>query len=433
MSSVISRSISVITPLFLAVFLLTGSAYGSGFGVFTQGASALGQADAVVAHLDGPSAIFFNPALINDLKGTQVEVGTTAIVADLEFKSDSTGKTEEAESNVHLPSTFYLTHQINDQLSAGLGVFFPFGLGTEWDDDWEGRHLATKSEVISYNINPVVSYRVTPKVSVAAGVNVLWLDAELERKVLINPALPEPDINQKFSGDGHGFGYNLGLAVKITDQMSFGASYRSKVEVDIEDGEAEFGFPASTLAASPGIDLLFPKTKGEATLDLPAVAMAGFSLKPNDRLTLGTTVRWEQWSVFEELRIDLAQEIGPPGQSTDVSVTARDWHDTWAFSLGGKYRLNDAVTLLGGYLFAKDAVPDRTFDPAIPDSDSHLFTIGTELDFNELKVAVAYGYQLQVNRDKNPNVQDAALGFEEANGTYEKALHLAGVSLTYAF
>ena len=44
-------------------FCTISNAYGSGFAIYTQGASALGQADAVIAHADDPSAIFFNSKL----------------------------------------------------------------------------------------------------------------------------------------------------------------------------------------------------------------------------------------------------------------------------------------------------------------------------------------------------------------------------------
>src|SRR5512133_1273185 len=156
-------------------------AYGSGFGVFTQGASALGQADAVVAHNDGPSAIFFNPALLNRLAGTQIEVGTTLLFPSRDFKSSTTGTTASTEDTLYYPSTFYVSHAFNDKISAGLGIFNPFGLGTEWNGNWEGRYLATKSTIETYNFNPVVSYRITPALSFAAGLDVIYLDASLEQ------------------------------------------------------------------------------------------------------------------------------------------------------------------------------------------------------------------------------------------------------------
>ena len=63
------------TALFIFVCLIIPvQAIASGYGVFTQGASGLGQANAVVAHTTGPSSAYFNPALLNDVPGPQVEV-----------------------------------------------------------------------------------------------------------------------------------------------------------------------------------------------------------------------------------------------------------------------------------------------------------------------------------------------------------------------
>ena len=85
------KEIAVFVFLFLVLCALQ-NAYGSGFAIYTQGASALGQADSVIAHTDSPSAVFFNPALINKLEGTHIESGTTLISPSREFKSDITGE-----------------------------------------------------------------------------------------------------------------------------------------------------------------------------------------------------------------------------------------------------------------------------------------------------------------------------------------------------
>ena len=69
----------------------------SGYGIFTQGASGLGQANAVVAHTTGPSSVYFNPALLNEVDGRQIEMGTTAVYADRELDLDS-GGTEDGDS-----------------------------------------------------------------------------------------------------------------------------------------------------------------------------------------------------------------------------------------------------------------------------------------------------------------------------------------------
>lgn len=412
--------------LVLAVFSFLGTSEGhaSGFGIFTQGADAFGQANATVAHSDGPSAVYFNPALLPSLAGTQLEVGTTAVLPKRKFKSDLDGSTEENEDTAYFPSTFYLTHQFNEQWSAGLAVFNPFGLGTVWDSDWEGRFIATKSRITTFNINPAVACQITPRLAIGVGLDILLLDAKLKNKIDLSP-YPLPEVDQKFTGDGEGIGFNVGLQLQITNALSFGAAYRSEVKIDV-DGKAEFN-------AHPAAADYFPDTDGETSLTLPAQFTAGLAYQVSPAWIIEAGVRWEQWSSFDELKLDLDQAVGAPPFATTSMTYPRDWDDTWAFNIGTKYRLNDRVALMAGYLYGDTPVPDSTFEPAIPDSDTHIFTVGSELTFDNFKVALAYGFQLQEDRDKNPNEYDDLVGSEVANGSYENYIHLAAISLSCAF
>jgi long-chain fatty acid transport protein len=386
--------------------------HGSGFGIFTQGASALGQADAVVAHADGPSAIFFNPALMNRLPGTEVEIGTTLIFPDRDYTAPD-GTTASTRTAVFTPSTFYLTHAFNDKFSAGLGVFNPFGLGTDWGSTWGGttpagglgRFLATKSELTTWNINPVAAYRVTPHLSVAAGLDIILLNATLENIAPPNALVPV-EFAQKFDGSGTGVGYNFGVYYEVNDKLSLGASYRSQVEIDVNGN--------LTVSVSP----LSPSANTQ--IKLPQQVFAGIAFRPVDRLTLETGMRWEDWSSFKQLQIVIAGQ--PP------VVSPRNWHGTIALNAGGKYRLTDTVSLMAGYLYGWNPVPDSTFEPAIPDSNTHLFCVGGEAQLKSFKVAVGYAYQLQYQRGKTTNLYGPL-----ANGTYNSDLQLLAISLGYRF
>lgn len=300
----------------LALALLTclgvSQSHASGFGIFTQGADSLGQANATVAHSDGPSAVYFNPALLTSLSGTQIEVGTTAVMPSRKFKSDLDGSRDKTEDKVYFPSTFYLSHQINERWSAGLAVFNPFGLGTVWDSDWEGRFIATKSRITTFNINPAVACQVTPKLAIGAGIDILLLDAKLKNKIDLS-GFGQPDADQKFTGDGEGIGFNLGLHLQLTDSLSFGAAYRSEVKIDV-DGKAEFNAPAP-------VAFLFPETDGETSITLPAQFTAALAYKFSPAWTIEAGVRWEEWTSFDELTIDLDQLVA--GQSS--MTYPRDW------------------------------------------------------------------------------------------------------------
>jgi long-chain fatty acid transport protein len=408
----------------ISIFSILSNAYSSGFAIYTQGASSLGQGAATIAHADDPSAIFFNPALINKLEGTQIQLGTTLIFPSRKFESDLSGKTFKTEPDVFYPSTLFITHKFNDKISAGLGVFNPFGLATKWPDDWEGRYIVTNSELQTFNINPVVSYQITPAISFAAGLNFLFLDATLEKK--LNLPIP-PDVGQKFEGDGNGVGYNFGILIESHKDVSIGASYRSKIKVDI-DGKVKHKDIPLLLESS------FPTSTGANTdITLPAQAHLGICFKGFDPLTLEAGLRREGWSSYDQLKIDLDEPVA--GSAT--SITEKDWKDTYSVNIGAKYKLNESVALLAGYLYSGNPVPGETFEPSIPDANTHLFTIGTSIKQKKFKVDLAYGYQKLQDRKKNNLITDTEPISREpifsANGEYKSHLHMVGASLTYRF
>lgn len=401
-------------------------AYGSGFAIFTQGASSLGQGAATIAHSDDPSAIFFNPALINKLDGTQIQLGTTLIFPTRRFKSDFSGDTFKTKRDVFYPSTFFITHKFNDKVSAGIGVFNPFGLGTRWPDDWEGRYITTSAEMQTYNINPVVSLQITPAIAVAAGLNFLTLDAKLEKKINL-PALYgfSQDGGQKFKGDGTGVGYNLGILIEPHKDIAIGISYRSEIKVDI-DGTVTHVLPEGDPLG------LFPDTSATTKITLPAQAHAGIFYKGLDPLMLEVALRWEGWSSYDRLRIVLKQPVA--GET--ISETIKNWKDTYSVSVGGKYQLNETISLLAGYLYSGNPVPDNTFEPSVPDANTHLFTVGTSIIIQKsFKIDLAYGYQKLQDRNKNNLIGDpiSRIAAFTANGKYESDLHMIGMSLTYRF
>lgn len=416
---------SGIVSLFACLFLFAAGSYGAGFAIYAQGGSTFSQADATVAHGEDPSVIFYNPALINQFPGTQVQAGTTVIIPIREFKSAVTGDTTRTKSEVFFPSTFFISHAVSDRFSVGFAVFNPFGLGTTWPDNWEGRYIATKSTMTTFAFNPVASVKVAPWLTVAGGVTYLTLDSTFERHINFAP-FGLPDGTQKLHGTGEGFGYNLGMLVSPSKDIDVGLSYRSKIHVDIA-GDVTFGVPA---AVGP----LFPNTRARTFIDLPPQAYAGVNFKQFYPFTFEISGRWEGWSTFKELDVQLDQPVA--GSTT--SITPRDWRDVWSGIVSLKYQLNNNVALFGGYQYEGNAVPDHTFEPAIPDSDSHYFSVGADMKYKATTVSLGYGYQIFQKRAKNNTIDDNPAdgvlnAATSANGTYKSQIHMVALSLTYRF
>ena len=436
--------LSLVIAFLLLVPTLT---WASGFGVFTQGAAGLGQANAVVAHPVGPSSVYFNPALLPDISGKQIEIGTTLISADRSVDLD-TGGTQDICSHYDYPSTLYYTHQVTEDFSFGLGVFFPFGLSTEWDDTYTGRYLGTLGDIVTTNINPVFAYRVNDQWSISVGATAMKLDAELEKKINqtaayiitdlqlsggVGGALPPlgsplPDINQRFEGDGWGYGFNVGLLYKPFNKVSMGFTYRSHVDIQVE-GKASFTNVTPILAAG------FTDTGGDADIRLPAQATAGVAYQFLDALVIECGARWEDWSSTEELKISLKNPVF--GQTSDT--IPRDWKSTRSYMVGADYQLTNHLSLRGGYLFGENAVPSSTFEPLVPDSDAHLITVGLGWQVANWTIDSAFGYEYHESRSKSNSLGDplgsvlAGSSVSTANGDYKSEIFLFGLSVAYNF
>ncbi|MCI0749833.1 MAG: outer membrane protein transport protein [Nevskiales bacterium] len=391
----------------------------SGYAVFTHGAGALGEGLANTAHGSTPAVIFYNPALISRLEGTQVENGVTFIAPLHDFHSALGSPSAGTEHEVFFPGTFYLTHQHSEKISLGVGLFSPFGLGTEWPADWEGRYITTRSELLTVNLNPVISFELTPSTAFAVGLDFLLAEASLENKLNLS-TLAQPDGNQKFSGHGFGLGFNLGFYSEWTPTVAFGASYRSEVGMDI-DGDAEFELPDASLAS------IFPNTGASTDITFPQQLHVALAYSGIDRTTLEVGLRWEDWSSFNELRIELEQPVA--GMST--SISPRDWHDTLTLTTGGRYRLNDRVALLAGFVWGEDPIPDETFDPTITDSNHYALTFGTEIGIHKHRLSLAYSFQKWADRTKNNEI--GSVSGARANGKYESSSHFLALGFTYVF
>ncbi len=420
---------SVAVPFACALALVpAGQALASGYGLFTQGASAFGQAATVTAHTTGPSTLFYNPALLTTLDGTRVEAGMTVLAFDRRFQSQGDGDSHEMRDETKMPASLYLSHRVTDDLAAGIGLFFPFGLASDWPEQWEGRFLATQTEMTTYTLNPALAWRPVPRLSVAAGLDLALFDATLRRQIDLAPlGLAGIEGSQEFSGDDTGLGWNLGLALQLTDRLDFGLSWRSEIDLSV-DGAARFsGVPGNAAA-------LFPATGGRADLTLPEQLSLGLAWQPIEELVVEIGAHWEGWSAFEELRIGLDQPVAGAGED----LVARDWDDTWSYSIGGRYALSDRVALLAGYKYGNTPVPDSTFEPAIPDADTHLWTVGADLQLGAATVSLSYGFQHYTDRIKANAVGVDPLhgGLTEANaanGLYQSEIHLVALSLGCQF
>lgn len=395
------------------------SAHAAGFALIEQSASGFGNAYAgMSARADDASIQFFNPASLSWLPpGKQIIVGGSAILPSAKLRNASaqnlntgaaiSGNDGGDAASLELVPNFYFAGDLNPDLKFGLGITVPYGLTSEYDNGWKGRYQALKSEVMTINVNPALSFKASEKLSIGGGISLQYVKAELTNAVdssalcLSNATLvglgicSASGLNQagnsavdsysKMKGDDISWGFNLGVLYKPWEGTTVGASYRSHIKHKLE-GEASFRRSAAIDQVTP-LATRLSNADITANLSMPETVSLSLAQQLNDRVELLADVTWTNWSRFKELRVQF-------DSSLPDNVTNTKWNDSYRFSLGGNYRYNDQLTLRAGVAYDQTPVPDASHrTPRIPDADRTWFAIGAswKLDpFNTIDVGYAY-------------------------------------------
>ncbi|MCX7984817.1 MAG: outer membrane protein transport protein, partial [Bacteroidetes bacterium] len=223
----------------LIVLFFVGEVYAGGYQIYEQGARATGMGGAFVARASDPSAIFYNVAGLGFQKGTNVLAGINLIVPSTTFKGKGIVQPLEysTKSNVFTPINLYGSHEVTENVVVGMGVYNPFGLGTEWNDLWgvsvSGRYLgstkAVKSSVETWYFNPSIAYKINNELSVGVGISYIYASAFISRNIL-----PNAIYKLELDGTGSGFGINVGAIYKPIEKLSLGLSYRTTTTIEFE-------------------------------------------------------------------------------------------------------------------------------------------------------------------------------------------------------
>jgi long-chain fatty acid transport protein len=399
---------------------------GAGFALIQQGTAAMAQGNAFVAEADDPSAIYYNPAGLNQLKRPQVYLGNFFNYPQRSYQGE-TGDTYITRHRFYESGSFYLAVPVHSRVVLGFGYFTPFGLGTDWPAEWTGRYITTYSRLKTYNLNPVVSVKVLKNLSVAAGVDFLWSDVRLRRK---SPLLPRPLVDGKsdLSGSGFGVGANVGVLYEPVQGVKLGAAYRSAISVT-HNGQLDLALPTFVRNVPRSVG-------GSAKLIYPPSVTFGVSVSRFAPFTFNVDATWTGWSTYQELKVNLDQPIPVSGQLASAIVTKKYWQDAWALRFGANWQVSEHMKLRAGYTFDMTPVPASTIEPQVPDSNRHIFALGATTKVWRLTLGIAYNLILNTPRNKDNRFAFNGIPVSDefqANGKYRSHTHSLGLSSTFEF
>jgi long-chain fatty acid transport protein len=388
----------------LALIGWCGLVQAAGFALVEQNASGLGNAYAGQAAVAADaSTIFFNPAGMTLLPDRQLVMAGHLIKPQAGFSGSSNiggGNGGDAGGLAIVPNG-YFAYRLTPDVHVGVGMNAPFGLKTEYDSTWAGRTQGIKSELKTINLNPAIAWKANESLSLGAGLSVQYAQATLTSQTgggLLT-----------VKGDNYSWGFNLGALWQLSDATRIGLAYRSEVDQKLE-GTAEFSVVTAL------------NTPVTASVTLPDSASLSLVHQLNPRLELLADMTWTGWSDFDELRIVRAA-------GTTLGVTPENWNDSYRYSVGANYRLNDKVTLRSGLAYDETPVSDAFRTARIPDESRTWLSFGAQYRLSS-KSTIDVGYAHLFVDEARINKTESGVTLA---GTYEASVDILSAQLTHSF
>ena len=408
--------------LIASLLLPAAAAFGAGYQLNLQGLRQLAMGGGGVATPWDAATIFYNPGGMSYLDGIQAYGSVQFVIPRTSFlQSASSGGGDQQRTQPQTFTTFnaYVGGTVgkSKRLGLGVGAYTPFGSGTKWEDDFSGRYVSQEIYLQTIFIQPTVSYKICDMLSIGAGFVYGFGNVRVRSAIPVQSA-DMPFGEAELTGAAQGMGFNAGASVKATDKLSFGISFRSKINMKVKTGTATFTVPQALSDTGH-----FGNTSFKSSLPLPAVLTVGAAWKPLKKLTVQLDFNLTFWNAFDTLEFD----YGHTNATLQDTKAPRNYHRRLTTRLGACYQATDALGIMIGGAYDPTPVRDDYVSPDLPDANRIVLTCGLSLKLvKHLSVLAAVEYVHSEKRDGN---------YAPANfsGTYQTIAVTPGIGLTYNF
>ena len=445
-SAIAKRSLAVVAACAISL-----PAFAEGYQINSQSARQTGMAHTGVALKLGAESMLFNPAGMAFMDSKfDFSLGVTGVISKVKYQN---GTDEvETENPIGTPIYGHIGYKPCKNFAFGINITNPAGNTIKYPDNWIGSTIIQQVALKAFSIQPTVSYKFGDIVSIGAGLMIDFgsfsqnkalvaagafdqlgaLAGQLSQMIpsmgamaaAIN-SLPDSDLASiDLSGKSKvGLGFNVGVMVNVSPQVTLGVSYRSKVKMSVEGGEADVtyandaaegvintfaNFDIQALAGQlpPAIagqlDLtailtqqaqlkfmsVLDGAKFDASLPIPSILSAGVGYKPNKDLTLTGEFQYTGWSAYDRLVVQFDETTGNYALSS-----VKGYKNAFTIRIGGEYVISNLVAVrLGGYVDTTPVQKDN-YNPETPGATTFGCTAGASV--NPLKwmaIDLSVGY-----------------------------------------
>lgn len=381
----------------LSTMLAAGGAHAAAYALMEQSASGLGNAHAGLAAVaEDASTLHFNPAGLTYVDGRQVVAAGHARVSSLRFRNQA-GHAEAGNAGATLwTPSLYIAADLDDKLKLGLGITTPFGQEIDYAPSWSGAPQALASRLRTVNLNPTLAWRVSPRLSLGAGLNWQQIDVRSTRGAA--PAVSRLRLDDASAG------WNVGALWDFDGFTRLGLAYRAGIAHHLR----------GTLDDVPT----------RMRLELPDTLSFSVWHRLNPRWELLVDLTRTGWHSIDTMQVIRVAD------GTTAQFSDEHWDDAWRFSVGVNYRPSREWTWRIG--MAHDESPQSDAQrrtPRMPDADRIWLAMGGQYRFGPHR-AMDFGYAHGYGKDARIDHVEAGTPLR---GTFHSRVDLLGMQYTHGF
>ena len=205
-----------------------------------------------------------------------------------------------------------------------------------------------------------------------------------------------------------------GFSGSRTLNIRLGASYRSQTTQNFRGHTEGQGPIPAFLAGQSSASIRFP---------FPQHVVAGWSFRPSPVWNFEFDVDWTDWDRLDSITLQRA--------AGNLPAQAFNWRSSFFYEWGLTRYFDKGYALSAGYIYSENSVPDANFNPIVPDSDRHVFSVGVGRKGRQFRWDAAY--QLAYGPSRTVNNSAPSTAGELADGRYRFISHALTFSLGYTF
>jgi long-chain fatty acid transport protein len=362
------------TVMVVAGVTLPGAAMATN-GMFADGYGmvAAGMGGAATAMSEDSFGGANNPASMVFV-GDRIDFGVSLFSPRREATAGYAGNTNvKSESNYFAVPEFGYNKMINKDLSLGVTVYGNGGMNSDYPASFGNTNIFGGTghlgvDLMQLVIAPTAAYKITPNHSI--GISPLIGYQRFKAEGLQAMGIADANGNNLGYDDAFGAGVRVGYMGKFTPELSVGAAYSSKIDMQ---------------KMNKYKNLLLD----QGDLDLPENYNVGVAYKFTPDLTVALD--------YQRINYAGVKAIGTPSAQGGFG-----WHDIDVWKLGAEYKYNKNWIMRAGWNHGDNPIQaaDVTFNILAPGVIKDHLTMGTTYltsTGGELTVAYTHGFENSVS------------------------------------